>query len=195
MTNLDVKKKELEARVKCCVTLNDIQKNETNDLKNKLYELAEVSKPSVETKATNTDEVNIISKASIENMCNHSVCFIRQPKSPPTYFPPKNFYLSPPKNIRLLPYQVSSYQDFESLNVRHECNECDTNSLFFNYHEIVQYQEPDGTRGSQVRSCPNHPNSVITIESPNDKKTRNRRRTFKCHLCNESSSTQLKCFT
>ena len=112
-----------------------------------------------------------------------------------TNFPSsKHSYICPPANIRLLPLSVSTYQAFRSLHLSHACEECSEGSLIFNYHGIVQYPDPGpcgGTSGSQVRSCPNHPNAKISIlPNRNQEKSRTRKKTFKCNPCGDSFSNQ-----
>ena len=89
-----------------------------------------------------------------------------------------------PSSIRLLPYSVDSYQDFRDLHRSRECEECAEGSLFYNYYEIVHYPNPgpcDGTSGSQVRSCPYHPNSEISLKLEERRKPL--RKNIKCKMC------------
>ena len=175
----------LESESKNLTAMINAKDDEIEKFKAKSVEPG-LENPSTESKATNTPCIlysttstqslpnsipPIISKDLANNKvmdkCTHSSgCFIRQPKTPP-YFPsPKCSYNPPPSNIRLLPFSVSTYQDFRNLHSSHECEECTVGSLFHNYHEIVQYPDPGpcgGTSGSRVKSCSNNQNSKITI--------------------------------
>ena len=130
---------------------------------------------------------------SLNKDCTHSGCFLRQPKTPAHFPHSKPLYLAPPPNIRLLPRNVYTYQDFRNLHISHECEECTDDSLFYNYHEIVSYPDPGpcgGTSGSQVKTCPNHPNSKITITAIQDQKRNENKRTLKCISCSKKFSNQ-----
>ena len=114
-------------------------------------------------------------------------CHFRPPNPPDPETQPPHYFVRPPTNIRLLPREVFSYEEFLSLRVRHNCEECDEGSLFENYSEIVEYPDPGpcgGTSGCPVSTCPNSPNSCITLVNKSAQKNyRNRR--FKCDVCNE----------
>ena len=77
----------------------------------------------VSTTATQCETNVIISKGititrRVTEKCTHSAgCFLRQPRAPPpTFLLPKYSHISPPTNIRLLPFSVDTYQDFRKLH-------------------------------------------------------------------------------
>ena len=169
----------------------DVLENKVKTLESKIKDLTATAKTEMEAKdeeiATLTNKIK--PEASL-NKCDHYGCFLRQPNPPASHFPSKkSTYIYPPDNIRLLPYSVPTYQDFRSLHADHECEDCSDGSLFSNYHEIVHYPDPGpcgGTSGSQVKSCPNHPNAEISIKTSSDpggNKTKHKRKTFKCNFC------------
>ena len=96
----------------------------------------------------------------------------------------------PPSTIRLLPQHVSSVQDFYKLSNNHKCEECEDGALFNNYYEMVQYPDPGpcgGTSGRPVVTCPNNPNSRVTILPSRDDVQKRpwwfKTKTYKCDLC------------
>ena len=121
--------------------------------------------------------------------CTHSPqCHLRPPNPPDPNTQQPQYYVQPPTNIRLLPREVFSYEEFLSLRVRHSCEECDEGSLFENYSEVVEYPEPGpcgGTSGSPVTTCPNSPNSCITLTNTKSAQKIYKKREFKCDKCNE----------
>lgn len=125
---------------------------------------------------------------NITNCCHVPQCILRHPNPPPPFGPITSyeFYcpITPPPNIRLLPYEVPSFKMFQSLRTDHQCEDCAIGALYHNYHEMVHYPDPGpcrGTSGSQVMSCPNNPNTSITIiENKKLEKKKYKKRSFQC---------------
>jgi hypothetical protein len=183
INKMKTKKEDLEESVL-------VRKNQNSELLTKLKScesklsklettIAEQSKPII--LSTNSSEPT----ETEETGCPHLACFVRQPSSPlPS--PGRNiFHIPPPSNILILPRSVESYQVFRSLQRIHECEECEKGSLFNNYYEIVHYPDPGpcgGTSGSPVVTCPINPNSVIFVDTREDRK-KLLRRNIGCKLC------------
>ena len=131
-------------------------------------------------------------------MCNHlPQCALRDPDPPPPFAPitAQEFYSAsiPPSTVRLLPPRVSSYDDFRNLNSSHKCEECDEGALFNNYFEMVEYPDPGpcgGTSGSPVATCPNNPNSKVTILPIRQESRRKpwwyKEKSYKCDMCDQN---------
>ena len=129
------------------------------------------------------------------NSCNHlPQCSLREPDPPPPFAPltAHEFYSvpKPPSTIRLLPHHVSSFQAFNNLRNNHKCEECEEGALFNKYFETVEYPDPGpcgGTSGSPVVTCPNNPNSKVTILKIRDEEQRRpwwyKPKTYKCDIC------------
>ena len=119
--------------------------------------------------------------------CLHYGCCLRQPISPPkTQLKPN--YVPPPPNIRLLPRIVSSYEAFRRLQTSHRCEECEDGSLFYNYHEMVQYPAPGpggGTYGSPVPCCPNSPSAADIEILSTEEKRKYKKRNINCKFCDQ----------
>ena len=174
---------------------------EKNELSIKLSEIEKikVAPPTKTSKSTNTVCFKVTSTASQSEInspdantsfCLHSGCFIRHPHNPP---PPschqKNSYTPPPSNIRLLPRSVESCKAYRSLQIIHECEECEEGALFNNYYEMVEYPATGpsgGTSGSPVTICPNNPQAYITLLTKSTENKRiYRKRNIACKLCDQ----------
>ena len=118
--------------------------------------------------------------------CSHFGCYTRQPHNPPSS---SNTYQRPPSNIRLLPKSVSSYEVYSSLQVNHECEECEEGALFCNYYEMVEYPATGpsgGTYGSPVTVCPNHPHASINLlDNSTEERKKILRKNVSCKLCDK----------
>ena len=183
--NLEFEKEELARKVKH-------HKSTISELETKAVEPSTKS-----TKTTNTKLIRFSSTASQSEhtqpaakstFCSHFGCHFRQPHNPPKSTNSKNTYISPPTNIRILPSSVESFEVFSSLQVIHQCEECENGALYCNYYEMVQYPATGpsgGTYGSPVTVCPNHPHAKITILNNRAEDKRKLRRKNICKLCDK----------
>ena len=82
-------------------------------------------------------------------LCFHiPQCHLRDPRPPPPFLPlnwvehSEYYEPRPPPNIRLLPNEVENVQIFHSLSTDHQCEDCDSGSIFEHHHETVYYPDP-----------------------------------------------------
>ena len=138
------------------------------------------------------------SPGSTLECCHIPQCYLRDPQPPPPFLPlnwvehSEYYEPRPPPNIRLLPNEVENVEIFHSLSTKHQCEECDSGSMFENHHELVYYPDPGpcgGTSGSQIKTCPNNPNAtnikVLAISQPRVPywKQHKSKKRFRCNIC------------
>ena len=198
-SELEIEKKEID-EIKS--TLEDSSKLEGLKAMKKTN-VAQTIAPEDTIESEETKPTLGLSMNKLKNRCSHiPQCALRDPNPPPPFAPvtQQEFYSSPqpPAMIRLLPQSVDSFQEFRKLNNSHHCEECEEGSLFYNYYEMVQYPDPGpcgGTSGRPVTTCPNNPNSSVTVLSSTAEDRRRpwwyKKKTYKCDLC-EQNFTQTR---
>ena len=192
LTKISVKKENLERDAQKLRQENEDLLSKVIHCESKLSELESEVNELLPSRLTSTSTSSSASQCDLGDIarnddCPHLACFVRQPSNPPVK-DSKSVYVSPPANIRLLPTDVSSYQDYRSLQISHECEECAEGALFQNYYEMVHYPNSGpggGTYGSPVTTCPNNPNASISIQKT-DVKRKNLRRNIPCKLCEKT---------